>query len=166
MKLKYRYIIPVYLVTFFLQSTVFPQFSLFSCTPNLLLCLTVTVALRSEGYMGLIMGVIAGLLQDIFFGQMIGIAALCYFFLTLTIMLTRHLVYKNSAASILIVGAVSMVAYSFMYWGISVLMGSGHHLLYMAKTLPQLLIYNSVVFLILHVFFCRQERKYPEDRFV
>jgi len=156
----------MYLVVFFLQSTILPRFGLFSCTPNLLLCLTVMTALRSEGYVGLIMGVAVGLVQDIFYGPMIGIAALCYFCVALVILMTKYLVYRNSAASVLIVGAVSTMTYSFMYWGISVIMGSGHHLMYMVKTLPQLLIYNSVVFFIMHVLIRRQERKYPEDRFM
>ena len=166
MKFKYRFIIPLYLVVFFLQSTIFPQFALFSCTPNLLLCLTVMVSLRSEGYMGLVMGVAIGLVQDIFFGQMIGIAALCYYCLALLILLTKHLIYKNSVASVLFIGAISTVGYSFLYWGISAIMGSSYHLLYMAKMLPQLLIYNSVVILIMHVLIRRQEHKYPEDRYV
>ena len=165
-KFKYRYLIPMYLIVFLLQCTVLPQFDLFSCTPNLLLCLTVMVALRSESFMGVILGVCAGLVQDIFFGQMIGIAALCYFCLALLIMLTKYLVYKNSATSVLIIGAVSTITYSFLYWGISVIMGSTYHVWYMVKMLPQLLIYNSVVFLIMHVLIRRQERKYPEDKFM
>lgn len=166
MKFKYRYIIPMYLAVFLIQSTILPRFALFSCTPNLILCLTVMTALRSKGYMGLIMGVSMGLIQDIFYGPMAGIAALCYFSVALVIMAAKYLVYRNSAASVLVAGAVSTLMYSFMYWGISVIMGSGHHLMYMLKTLPQLVIYNSVVFFIMHILICRQERKYPEDRFI
>ncbi len=166
MRLKLRFIIPIYLVLFLLQCTVLPQFDLFSCTPNLLLCFTVLLALRDDNFLGMGMGIAVGLLQDMFFGQMIGIAALCYFGLTLLIILTKHLTYKNSAVSVLIFGATCTVLYSFMYWGISAIMGSGHHIWYMVKMLPQLVIYNAIVLFLMHLVMHYQEKKYPEDRFV
>lgn len=156
----------MYLFLFLLQCTVFPQFDLFSCTPNLILCMTVLIALRSESFMGLSLGIVMGLLQDLFFGQMIGIAALCYFGLALAIMATKHLTYKYSAASVVIFGVISTLVYSFGYWGISAIMGSGYHLWYMIKSLPQLLVYNAFVLVCMHVLLRRQERKYPEDRFM
>ena len=166
MKLKLRFIIPIYLFLFLLQCTILPQFDLFSCTPNLILCLTVLIALRDESFLGMGIGIGAGLLQDMFFGQMMGIAALCYFGLTLMIMLTKHLTYKNSGVSVLIFSAICTVLYSFLYWGISRIMGSGHHIWYMAKMLPQLVIYNGIVIFLMHMIMHYQERKYPEDRFL
>ena len=166
MKLKLRFIIPIYLLLFLLQCTIFPQFDLFSCTPNLILCITVLLALRSDSYLGMAMGIAAGLLQDMFFGQMIGIAALCYFAMTLLIMMTKHLTYKSSGISVLIFGSVCTIVYSFLYWGISVIMGSGYHIWYMMKMLPQLLIYNGIVLFLMHLVMHHQERKYPEDRFM
>lgn len=158
--------IPLYLILFLLQCTVFPQFDLFSCTPNLILCLTVLITLKDDGFTGLILGIGSGLLMDMFFGQMIGISALCYFGLTLLIMVTKSLTYKSSTTSVLIFGLASTVLYSLMYWGISSIMGSGYHLWYMLKMLPQLLIYNSIVIFVMHVVMRRQERMYPEDRFM
>ena len=166
MKYKLRFIIPIYLFLFLLQCTILPQFDLFSCTPNLILCITVLLALRTENFLGMGMGIAAGLLQDMFFGQMIGIAALCYFGLTLIIMVTKHLTYKNSAVSVLIFGAVCTVLYSLLYWVLSVIMGSGYHIWYMIKMLPQLVIYNGIVLFLMHLIMHRQERKYPEDRFM
>jgi len=165
-KLKLRFMIPMYLFLFLLQCTILPQFDLFSCTPNLILCLTVLIALRDESFLGMGMGIAAGLLQDMFFGQMIGIAALCYFGLTLMIMLTKHLTYKNSGVSVLVFGVICTILYSFLYWGISRIMGSGHHILYMVKMLPQLIIYNGIVLFLMHLTMHHQERKYPEDRFL
>ena len=52
---------------------------------------------------------------------------------------------KNSGVSVLIFSAICTVLYSFLYWGISRIMGSGHHIWYMAKMLPQLVIYNGIV---------------------
>ena len=166
MKLKYRFVIPLYLFLFLLQCTVLPQFDLFSCTPNLMLCLTVLLALRNDSFMGMGIGFAAGLLQDMFFGERIGIAALCYFGLTLVIMLTKQFTYKNSTTSVMIFGAVSTVMYSFLYWVLSWIMGSGYHILYMVKMLPQLLIYNCFVLLLMHFILHKQEKKYPEDRFM
>ncbi|MBR2001257.1 MAG: hypothetical protein IJ994_03005, partial [Firmicutes bacterium] len=63
MRYKLRFIIPLYLFLFLLQCTILPQFDLFSCTPNLILCITVLLALRTENFLGMGMGIAAGLLQ-------------------------------------------------------------------------------------------------------
>lgn len=166
MRLKYRFIIPLYLAVFLLQTTVLPQLEFLYCTPNLLLCLTVLITFWEDGSMGMILGIAAGLLLDVCFGQLIGIASLCYFCITLGIMLTKHLMYRNSMLSVLFIGALSSAIYPSLYWGISVIMGSSYHFFYMAKTLPFLLLYNSIVVLIVNLFFQKRMRRYPEDRYM
>jgi len=78
-----RFIVTVFLlITFFvLQGTVFQALSFAGTTPNLLIILTVSVALMRGEKQGLIVGFFCGLLVDIFTGSSIGLYALIYMYL-------------------------------------------------------------------------------------
>ena len=163
MKLKYRYMIPLYIAAFLLQTAVLPQLALPVCTPNLLLCLLIMTSFWEEGYMGAVLGIASGIVQDMCFGHMIGIAALCYYAVALGVMAVRHFLFRSSLLSSLLVVLLSTAAYSFLYWGISVIMGSSYRLFYMAETLPFLLLYNGAVSMVLYFIFRSRARRYPED---
>lgn len=78
-----RFIITVLLlITFFvLQGTFFQAISFAGTTPNLMIILTVSLALMRGEKAGLLIGFFAGLLIDIFTGSSIGLYALMYMYL-------------------------------------------------------------------------------------
>lgn len=65
-------------ILFLLQSTVMPAFSLAGVVPDLLLILVITVAYTRGRVPGMLTGLIAGLLTDACFGEMLGLCALIY----------------------------------------------------------------------------------------
>lgn len=66
------------ILCFVLQSTLMPVLSMSAATPNCLFVLIVSFALMRGKKEGMFLGFIAGLLTDIFFGNMIGFYALIY----------------------------------------------------------------------------------------
>lgn len=66
------------LLFFLLQSTVMPAFALAGTVPDLLLILVITVAYTRGRISGMLTGLCAGLLTDLFFNDIIGVCALFY----------------------------------------------------------------------------------------
>lgn len=69
------------LLSFLLQSTVFHAISFGGIIPNLMIILTSSYGLMRGERAGLVVGFFCGLLNDIFFGQFIGIYALLYMYI-------------------------------------------------------------------------------------
>lgn len=69
------------LVTFLLQTTVFPNLTIASVAPNLLLILTVAFGFLRGKKEGLFLGFFCGLIIDLFYGDYLGFHALLYMYL-------------------------------------------------------------------------------------
>ncbi|HIV17337.1 MAG TPA: rod shape-determining protein MreD, partial [Candidatus Alectryocaccobium stercorigallinarum] len=69
------------LVCFLVQTTVWNLLPLGNVKPNLLLILTVSLALMRGRHTGLWVGFISGLIIDLFYGNMLGFNALIYMYL-------------------------------------------------------------------------------------
>lgn len=164
MKLRYMYLI--FALAFLIQSTLLNQLSLFGVTPNLILCLVMLLSFWFGGYGVMGAGIVFGLLQDLCFGDLIGIAAIGYFLISLGIMLTKHLLYRDNVLSIFFMTLVSTASYELIYWLLRTVMDGTAHILYMLSILPLLIIYNCVVTIGAYYIFGRKLLKYPEDRYV
>ncbi len=64
------------LICFILQSTLLQEISFAGIVPNLLIIITATFGFMRGEHEGIIIGLICGLLSDIFFGDMLGFYAL------------------------------------------------------------------------------------------
>lgn len=71
-------IVLMILVCFLLQSTVFQSLSIASISPNLLIILTSAYGFMKGKKEGMAVGFFCGLLEDIFFGRLLGMHALLY----------------------------------------------------------------------------------------
>lgn len=69
------------LISFLLQSTFFHTISFGGIIPNLMIILTSSYGLMRGERAGLVVGFFCGLLNDIFFGDVIGIYALIYMYI-------------------------------------------------------------------------------------
>ena len=86
----------LYLVSFLLQCTVLNALAVFGTTPNILLVLTIIYSFFFKGYDGIVFSVLFGLVQDMFFGQVIGISPLIYFAAGMLLKLIRSGVYRDN----------------------------------------------------------------------
>ncbi|MCG8482523.1 MAG: rod shape-determining protein MreD, partial [Clostridia bacterium] len=57
-----------------------------------------------------------GLLQDIFFGEIIGVAAFIYFTIGIVVNDIKGYIYKDTVLSSILITAISVTYYHFAYW--------------------------------------------------
>lgn len=164
MKLKYAFIL--FFIGFIIQSSVMHHLSIFGVTPNLILCLVIIFSFLFDDYQGIIFGPIFGLIHDICFAEIIGVASVSYILIALFCLeLNRHL-YRESFISILIASSIGTICYSLLYWGIIRVLGSGYSFIYMLSMQGILLIYNGIVMLILYIIMSRRVIKHPGDKYI
>lgn len=164
--MKLRYMILFFIGAFFLQSTVLNEIPLFSITPNLILCLVVLFTFWYGGYQPMGLGIAFGLLQDLCFGELIGIAPICYLVVSLGILLTQQLLYRDNILSVFFLTLVSTVVYELCYWLLHAAMGGTAHILYALSILPISIIYNCIITILIAFLFGRKMTKYPQDRYM
>lgn len=164
--MKYRYSFLLFLGAFLLQSTILNHVRFLGVTPNLILGVVIVLAFLYDGYQGVLGGVIFGLIQDLCFGEILGIASMAYFIVGLSTFLIKRLLYRDNVLSILFVTISSTVCYHFIYWAILLLFDGHYYFLYMAKALPISIIYNSICTIIYYLIIGKKLEKNPKDRYV
>lgn len=138
-------------INFILQSTVLGYAQIFGIIPNTALIIVVTYAMLRDDVEGAIVGFSAGLLNDMFFGQIIGVSALL-------MMLTGFLCGKpfrdffkeNYIAPLLLVGVASIM-YEFMFYVLNfLLLGRVNFLRYLVQIILPTALYNIVACVIIY----------------
>ena len=114
----------------------------------------------------MIYGMIFGLVTDICFAQIIGIAAMSYLIVALLCLELKHYLYKDSIISVLIVTLTGTVAYPLFYWSVTKLLGDAVVFSTVAKIGAVQLIYHSVITWILYLIFSRNVIKHRSDRYI
>jgi len=136
----------IILLNFILQTTLLGHTAVFGIMPNTALIIVVTYAMLRGDVEGAIVGFVCGLLNDIFFGQVIGVSALL-------LMLTGFLCGKpfkdffkeNYIAPIILVGVAS-VAYELVFYILNfLLLGRVDFLRYFAQIILPTAVYNLLL---------------------
>lgn len=164
--MKYRYSFLIFLAMFFLQSTIMNHFAVFHMAPNLILCLVVIFSFLYEGYHAIIFGILFGLIIDVCYGEIIGVASLSFFAVALTCIEMKRYLYKDSRISVMIVTTVGTAVYSLFFWGIYKMLGNAFELVYVLKMDGIVLVYNLVVTLIIYQIVSRSVIKHRGDRYM
>lgn len=106
----------IILINTIIQSSIIPYLSLFGYVPNTGLVLIIVVALRKGKYYGGFFGLALGLIQDILFGQVVGVNALIYFIIGYVIgMMQDSLDVENTVLPVFL-SAVSTIFYNFSFY--------------------------------------------------
>lgn len=164
--MNYIYSFVIFLVGFILQTTILNDLSVFGVTPNILLCIVIIFAFLFDRYYSLVYGVIFGLLQDILFGQILGIAALCYLLIGLTVRVAKTLLNSESIVSAIILTVGGTLMFDFLFWGLTSLFGSVYTIVAMLKMLAVAILYNIMIAIILYKSFIRKVVRYPSDKYI
>ena len=139
---------------------------IFGVSPNLVLCLVALFAFLYEKPYGMVMGIFFGLLLDLCFAPVIGVAALSFFLVALLIGAIRQFLYQENLFSVLFVGLLSTVVYQAGYYISLFLLGMGYDPLYVLKRSAVLLVWHGVILSVIYLLIARRMDKYPNDRYV
>ena len=98
---------------YLLQHTVFTNLSIGNIIPDLLIILIFAVAYQKGKVAGIFIGIAAGLLMDLQFGEVLGVYALCYMFIGYFCGFLATYYIKSDTMLPLAVIAVSEFVFSF-----------------------------------------------------
>ena len=164
--MRYRYAVCVFLAAYIFQTTLMNAVSVFGVTPNLLLCLVVVYSfLYHESAGGPVFGVVFGLLYDIAFMPHVGVAAMAFLIVSVSIMIISSVMNKEMIASVIIITPIATTVYVLIYWAIMLLLGSNHGFLFVMGFLPYYIAYNTVVVVVLYLFMVRKVIRHRRDRY-
>lgn len=117
--------IPVYvaciLIIISIQSTVIDYFKINNVKPNLLLIFIICIALLRGNIDGGIVGFIAGLLQDILFGKVLGFYALFGFYAGITIGVINKRLYRENYFVVMFFTFTTTIIYEFAVYFFNIL---------------------------------------------
>lgn len=109
-------LIIIILINIVFQSSILPYLTLFGFMPNTGLVLIVIIALRQGKYYGGFFGLGLGLIQDILFGQAIGVNALIFFILGYTIGLIQDVLDIENIIIPILSSALGTIFYNFSFY--------------------------------------------------
>lgn len=139
------------IVCFLLQSTLFQSLSLASISPNLLIILTSAYGFMKGKKEGMAVGFFCGLLEDIFFGRLLGMHALIYMYIGYANGYFNQIFYGEDIKLSMALISASELAYGLGTYLIMFLMRSRFDFFYYLKRiiLPELL-YTIIVTLFVY----------------
>ena len=139
------------IVCFLLQSTLFQSLSLASISPNLLIILTSAYGFMKGKKEGMAVGFFCGLLEDIFFGRLLGMHALIYMYIGYAHGYFNQIFYGEDIKLPMALISASELAYGLGTYLIMFLMRSRFDFFYYLKRiiLPELL-YTIIVTLFVY----------------
>lgn len=166
------FIIIMVLVCFVLQSTLFRTLSFGGISPNLLIILTAAFGFMCGKTYGLAVGFFAGLLYDIFFGDVLCFHALIYMYIGYINGNFKQIFYKEDIKLPLVLITASDLVLGFVYYVLLFMLRGRFHFLHYLKTimLPEV-VYTIVITLVLYPFIrlttgkLDQGEKRSEDNF-
>ena len=147
MKIKRFVITAVILIAaYLLQCTVFSSLELAGIKPNLLIIVTASFGFMRGSREGMLVGLFAGLLTDIQFGDMIGFYAMIYLFVGFINGLFERLYFDEDIKLPLFLIAISEFLYGVIIYLLMFLLRSDFNFLfYLNKIILPELIYTIVI---------------------
>lgn len=145
----WQFRIPTWIILFLLgllvQTALLPQIFPTGYVPNLVLPLTIIIALFETPRRGLLAGLIGGLMQDLFSGRLIGLDALTFALLGYVVAhLESRIVRDNIFVPGLLAGLAQLVIVPFQ-WIILRIMGFDFSWSHFMQPLPVWLLFSMLV---------------------
>ncbi|MBS3994191.1 MAG: rod shape-determining protein MreD [Alkaliphilus sp.] len=128
-----------------LQSTLLQYFKIFNIIPNTTLVLVVVFSILWGKYRGASIGLVAGLVQDILFGEMVGTNALIYMLIGLIIGSLESSIFKENSFTPVFFSTLSTFVYHLLFYFIMTIADNQiPFLLILRKIVLIEVIYNAV----------------------
>ncbi len=142
---------------FVLQSTIFQYFRIGGILPNTALLIVVTISILYGKKKGVMAGVIAGLLQDLFFGKAIGINVLIYSSIGYIIGGVENKVFKDNYITPFLFIVTTTIYYHSIYFVFMHFLRQSVNYLSVLKSVVMIeVIYNLIVGIIFYRIFYKK----------
>jgi len=152
--MKYILVFIFFFINFVFQTTLLQYFSIFGVVPNTTLILIVLFSFFCSEKYGYYFGVAFGFIQDILFGNIIGISAVMYLTTALIVHEIKEYIFKDTLLSPVLLMILMSFYYHMGYWLISRLFGLDISLINIFKEFVLIeVLYNTVIAVILYKIF-------------
>lgn len=158
----------LYIGAFFLQPFLFNLLPVAGVTPNLILILTVMITFLYDDeseLLGIVLGVIFALLNDVAFGLYIGPGAIAILVSGLMVFFLKGFTNKENIINAILTIVISTWVYASVYWLVYIPLGSTYSYIYAMKSIPWQLLYNVIVAIILYLILIKKVIKHRRDRY-
>lgn len=134
------------IVNIILESTLFQYFRIFGVKPDFTLILIVAYSILQGGYYSTFIGLVAGLITDIVFGNAIGVYAFCYMITGYVIGQVHGNVFKDSVVPAILFNIIAVFIFNNLFFYVSYFMKINVSYTYMLiKILIPQCIYNGLL---------------------
>lgn len=141
------------IIGFLLQNTLFAQFTIGGIAPNILIIIIATVGFIHGNKFGMIAGFAAGLLLDVFFGNIIGMYAIIYMYIGYTNGMFKKILFAGDFKLPFGLIIASDILYGHAcYVCMFLIKGDFHYLFYLKSVILPEVVYTSVIACILFPF--------------
>ncbi len=153
----------VILICFLLQSTVFQFLSIGSIAPNLLLIVTISFGFMQGKLSGMWIGFVCGLLNDMFYGDLMGFYALIFACIGYCAGFCTKIFYEEEIRVPLVLVAGGDLIYGILVYGAQFLLRGRIELLYYFRRIiiPEM-IYTVLITVVLYKLLYKLNKKLTE----
>lgn len=146
----------IILINIIFQSSILPYFTMLKYFPNTGLVLIILVALRKGKYYGAFFGLALGLIQDILFGQVIGVNALIYFLLGYIVGLIQRVVVVENIFIPILSSILATIYYNFSFYIMMFFLSRNIPRAIMIKNVFSIeILYNAIIASLLYKLFTK-----------
>lgn len=164
--MNYIYAFLYFFFGFILQSTILKYFSVLGVVPNVIFVFVILFSFLFAEKYGIVYGAIFGLIQDICFGQVVGINALVNFTIAFFLSEIKRYVYRDNIWAVIFLTAILNAYDHFAVWAFIRLYGSNYDFLHMLYKMPVEMIYNIVLITLLYKAFIKWIIRYRGDKYL
>lgn len=163
--MKIRIAAILFMVALVLQGTLLNLFSIFGGTANLLLCLVIMMTFLYENENAIYLGLFFGILSDIAYSDMVGIASLGFLLVGYLTVQVRQILNKENVFSVLILSISGTLIYNVFYWFVTNLFNNNIDFFIFAKLQPVYIIYNLIIMMMIYFSLINRVVKHRKDRY-
>lgn len=106
----------VVLISFILQTAIFPYLAIFGVEPNIALLVVLSIAIYKGRFYGAFLGLVIGIIQDILFSPVIGVNSFILFLAGYFVGLIENKVIKDNLFIPVILSLLGTIYYNFIYY--------------------------------------------------
>lgn len=159
----------IFLIIYFLQSNFFCWFNIAGVKPNLFIIFMVFIGAFINKYYGFTIGVIGGLLVDLFVGKVIGLNAISFGIAGLIGGFLTKNVSKDSKISMIMLGVLTTLVCELIYYAYEIiLLGMQIEIINFLRIILIEILYNSILLIILYPLLRKMgdklEKVFTEDK--
>lgn len=144
----------IIVINFIVQSTILPSLPILGVVPNTAIIIIVLISLLKGTFVGSTVGLVMGLLQDVFFSTVIGVNGLIYFFIGYGVGINEEKLTKDNILIPIFLSILATIFYHLTYHMFMFFLGYDFNFyIFFRKTVILEMLYNGLLSILFYKLF-------------